>query len=78
MRGAKARYRDPESSLQCQKRKYQENSEQVKKNMKKRNTRKILSQKKYEKKKKYRENSEQKREYEKKQLCRQFPTKKKI
>ena len=51
MQGAKARYRDPESSLQCQKRKYQENSEQVKKNMKKRNTRKILSQKKYEKKK---------------------------
>ena len=46
MRGAKARYRDPESSLQCQKRKYQGNSEQVKK--------------KYEKKK-YQENPKPKK-----------------
>ena len=45
--------------------------------MKKRNIRKILSQKNM-KKKKYRGNSEQKREYEKKQICRQSPTKKKI
>ena len=35
MRGAKARYRDPESSLQCQKRKYLGNSEKVKKKISK-------------------------------------------